>query len=446
MTDRDIEMSGIDEDGDNVGLSSGEKLKKHDSVLKNGWCSYFKVAVKEFFLGSWMNFLLIFTPLAFIGAGTCKEVEGGEEGARECKWPEGLIFTFALLSICPWAERLGFVTEDIAKYTNSTIGGLLNATFGNVTELVVAAFALKAGLLWVIQVSLLGSILSNSLLVLGCAFLVGGLRHPEQRFNRHMSSVNVSFLVMSTTTMLLPAILSASKQYHGGKDPKESEAELLVFSRITAVLTLASYGLFVWFQLKTHTHLFEDDEEDGDDDDDPPVLGFWGGIICLGIVTVFISFLSEFIVDTLKKTAKDSGVPALFIATILIPIVGNAAEHASAVIFAYKNKMAISMGIALGSSTQIAAFGVPFMVIVAWIVDKPLSMDFHLYQTATIFLSVMVVFSITRDGNSHWLAGWLLIMTYIIVGIGYWVHCDPDDPAGVGTCTFLKEHNATASD
>jgi calcium/proton exchanger cax len=250
------------------------------------------------------------------------------------------------VAIAPFAERLSFVTEQLAMYTNDTLGGLLNATFGNVTELIVSIFALRAGLYHIVQVNLLGSVLSNLLLVLGMALFFGGLKHETQTFNRNAASMNSSLLMLASMSVLFPTSLALSgQQLH--------EDSILLLSRVISMLLFLVYGAFLYFQLATHRHLFEGDEDE--DGDDEFVLGFYGALFWLGVITVIIAALSEVMVDAIEGAATSWGVPDIFIGVIVIPIVGNAAEHAAAVIFALKNKMDLALGIAVGSATQVRA-------------------------------------------------------------------------------------------
>jgi Ca2+:H+ antiporter len=230
-------------------------------------------------------------------------------------------------------------------------GGLLNATFGNATELIICIFALEDGLLRVVQVSLLGSVLSNMLLVLGCAFLVGGYRHKTQHFNKSAASTNVGMLMLAVMSLSFPAALEASGQAQmAGTTSAEKLGHELELSRWISLVLFTTYGAYLLFQLKTHQYLFEGEDDDEDEED---FLGYWGAIAWLTILTIFIALLSEVLVDAITGAAVDWGVSTIFIGAIIIPIIGNAAEHASAVLFAYRNKMDISLGVAIGSSTQV---------------------------------------------------------------------------------------------
>ena len=216
--------------------------------MKDGFAVYMQRATQELFFTNKLNYLLVCVPLAIISNG------GG--------WGDGITFTFSLIAICPLAERLGFVTEQLAGYTNSTVGGLLNASFGNATEMIVSMYALKAGLLRVVQLSLLGSILSNMLLVLGCAFLFGGMSRKEQYFNAEGVIINFGLLLLAVMGLSLPALLHFTHtELHG-------TASELALSRFSSTILLLIYLAFLYFQLVTHTHLYEDEEDDDDDDDD----------------------------------------------------------------------------------------------------------------------------------------------------------------------------------
>eukprot|EP01032_Pedospumella_encystans_P016814 gene16814-19166_t len=314
-----------------------------------------------------LNILLLCTPIAII--------------SYYADWPSTVTFIFSLLALAPLAERLGFVTEQLALHTNETVGGLLNASFGNATELIVAITALKRGLYKLVQLSLLGSILSNMLLVLGCAFFFGGIKHKNQYFGTISSQMNASLLMLATMGILFPTILSNTFQ--------ESRLGEMGFSRATSVILFLLYFAFLYFQLFSHKELYEEktdqrlgeqstngligpnveegvppmmrstsgekkegsevaEEEDEDEDED--LLGFNNSIIWLAIITVFISILSDAISGSIEDAAGSMGISKVFIAAILLPIVGNAAEHAGAVIFAMKGKLDLSLGVAIGSS------------------------------------------------------------------------------------------------
>jgi len=342
-------------------------------------------STKDILFTSSLNWLLLLIPVAVVA----KNVGVGD----------GWLFVFSLLPICPLAERLGYVTEQMATYTNPTLGGLLNATFGNLTEMIVSYFALKGGLLRVVQLSLLGSILSNMLLVLGCAFFAGGLKHKHQTFNKTGVGMNSALLLLAVISLSVPAVLHTTHtELHG----TQSEIAL---SRFTSCLLLGVYATFLYFQLVTHRDLF--DEEEGDDDEEEEVnQTFWACIGWLSVITVFISVLSDYLVDAIEGAADSMGMPVAFISVIILPIVGNAAEHASAVMFAMKNKMDLALGVAIGSSTQ------------------PLDLNLHVFETTTFILTVISVSFVVADGQSNWLKGLTLILAYAVVSAFFFFHKD----------------------
>ncbi|XP_068304353.1 vacuolar cation/proton exchanger 3-like [Pyrus communis] len=338
----------------------------------------------------------------------------------------GWVFLLSLLGIIPLAERLGYATEQLACYTGPTVGGLLNATFGNATELIISIYALKRGMIRVVQQSLLGSILSNMLLVLGCAFFSGGLVHSqrEQVFNKATSGVNSGLLLMAVMGLLFPAVLHSTRtELHYGK----SELSL---SRFTSCIMLVAYASYLFFQLRSQQNLYipvdqsENHTEENSDDEEAPEISKWESIIWLSILTVVISVLSEYLVNAIEGASVAMSIPVAFISVILLPIVGNAAEHAGAVMFAMKDKLDITLGVAIGSSTQISMFGIPFCVVVGWFMGCPMDLDFQLFETATLFITVLVV-AFMLQGTSNYFKGLMLILCYIIVAASFFVHRDP---------------------
>ncbi|KOO29548.1 vacuolar cation proton exchanger 2-like protein, partial [Chrysochromulina tobinii] len=286
-----------EEKGDDDDDDEPKEKKEPNDPFADGFGPYLSHSLDELF-NPWkspMNWLLLCTPFAYYG--------------HHHGWDDVTVFILSVLAIAPMAERVSFVTEQLAMHTSETIGGLLNATFGNVTELIVSLVALFGGMLRIVQVSLLGSILSNLLLVLGCAFFVGGLKYPEQKYSHKAQTLSFSLLLLAVLCIAMPTVLEIT---HDVEYPEHSSLDR--------------------------------------------VLGVSGAIFWLAMITVGISLLSEWLVDAIRGAADGLGVPDLFLGTIIIPIVGNAAEHAAAIIFAAKNKMELSLGIAVGSATQIALF------------------------------------------------------------------------------------------
>ncbi|CAN0928251.1 Vacuolar cation/proton exchanger 2, partial [Linum grandiflorum] len=274
----------------------------------------------------------------------------------------GWVFFLSLLGITPLAERLGYATEQIAYYSGPTVGGLLNATFGNATEMIVSVFALKSGMIRVIQQSLLGSILSNLLMVLGCAFFVGGIVHHDKKvqvFNKAAAAVDCGFLLVSVMGIIIPAVL------HATKTEVEIGKSELSLSRFSSCMMLLAYAAYLFFQLKSHQSLYnpineEDvlDEERHVKEEEVPEITKWEAISWLAILTLWVSVLSGYLVDAIQGASESSHLSMGFINVILIPIAGNSAAYATTIMFAIKDKQDITLGVAIGSSTQIAMFAV----------------------------------------------------------------------------------------
>lgn len=341
----------------------------------------------------------------------------------------GWIFFFSLLGIIPLAERLGYATEQLAFYTGPTVGGLLNATFGNATEMIISMYALKNGMIRVVQLSLLGSILSNMLLVLGCAFFCGGIHHQKlQKFTKETALVNSGLLLMAVMGLLFPAVLHFTHtELHQGK----SELSL---SRFSSCIMLVAYTCYLFFQLKSQKNLYspldEAGESNGEEDSDKneeAEIAQWEAIAWLAFLTLWIFFLSGYLVDALQGASNSMNVPVSFISVVLLPIVGNAAEHASAIMFAVKDKLDITIGVAIGSSTQISMFVIPFCVIVGWCMGKGMDLNFQLFETSVLFITVLVVVFMLQDGQSNYFKGLMLILCYMIVGASFFVHMDPSN-------------------
>ncbi|XP_011620859.1 vacuolar cation/proton exchanger 3 isoform X2 [Amborella trichopoda] len=339
----------------------------------------------------------------------------------------GWVFFFSSLGITPLAERLGYATEQLAFYTGPTVGGLLNATFGNATEMIISIYALKQGMIRVVQQSLLGSILSNMLLVLGCAFLSGGLVfcNKDQVFNKAAAVVNSGLLLMAVMGILFPAVLHFTHtEVHFGKSE-------LALSRFSSCIMLFAYVSYLYFQLKSHQNLpnsvneEDDGHEEDSDDEEVPEITQWETMCWLAILTLWISVLSGYLVDAIQGASESLNVPVAFISVILLPIVGNAAEHASAIMFAMKDKLDITLGVAIGSSTQISMFVIPFCVVVGWCMGKPMDLNFQLFETATLFITVLVVAFMLQEGTANYFKGLMLILCYLIVAASFFVHVDP---------------------
>lgn len=350
-------------------------------------------------LNYWLSVFLVFIPLGL--------------WAGRVKGSAVQVFGFNFLAIVPLAHLMGEATETLASHTGSLVGGLLNATFGNAVEVIVTVNAIRAGLIAVVQGSLIGSILSNMLLVLGMAFFVGGLRRKKAVFNLTGASANVTCLALGSIALALPTIFN---QIQG-----TSKESVLQVSRVSSIVLACVYILFLIFQLGTHAEEFASEETE-----EEPTLSACGSLLLLAACTVAVAACSEYLVDSIEGVSIDYGVPKAFIGLILLPIVGNAAEHITAVHAAARGKMDLALSIAVGSSTQVAVFIVPFAVLVGWIMDKEMSLDFNVFQAAVFVLAVFLTSSVLQDGATHWLEGAILVAIYIHIAIICWFI--PDDP------------------
>tara|TARA_A100001037_G_scaffold55280_1_gene47556 strand:+ start:492 stop:1703 length:1212 start_codon:yes stop_codon:yes gene_type:complete len=338
-----------------------------------------------------------------------------------------MTFLASMVAIMPLAFLMGKATEEIALRTSESIGGLLNATFGNAAEMIIAGMAIFAAaslaeegdfaasedMIDIVRASLVGSILGNLLLVLGLAFVWGGIHHKEQSFSPTAVGANGSLLLLAVVTLTMPtAYIFAVK----GDVTEES---ILNLSHVAAIILIALYGLFLLFQLRTHQELFATDGKHHHDD---PLMSYREAIVLLILATVVLGWMAEILVHSISKGASELGLKPLFIGVILLPFFGNAAEHFTAVTVAKRNKMDLSFAIAVGSSTQIAVFVAPVMVLIAWIVGVDLGFNFGVFETIAVFLSVLIANTIASDGKSNWLEGTMLLGTYAIMGAAFYLH------------------------
>ncbi|XP_020700263.2 vacuolar cation/proton exchanger 1a isoform X1 [Dendrobium catenatum] len=401
-------------------LSSSSLRKKSDnSLVSKVRCRVLRnllTNLQEVLLGTKLFVLFLAVPLAFV--------------AQNWRFGRTWVFALSLLGLIPLAERLSFLTEQISFYTGPTVGGLLNATCGNATELIIALFALHMGKIEVVKLSLVGSILSNLLLVLGTSFFCGGLVNlsKEQRFDRKQADANTALLLLGALCHMLPLML----RYTVNSDEGSFTAPTLAFSRATSIVMLAAYVAYLFFQLKTHGHLFKPQEENDTDDtvsDAESVIGFTTAIAWLVGMTILIAVLSQYAVCTIEAASESWGLSTSFISVILLPIIGNAAEHAGAIIFALKNKLDITLGVTLGSATQISMFVVPLSVIMAWIMGMQMDLDFKLLETGSLVGSILITLFSLRDGTSHYLKGFVLVLAYLVIGACFFVLRTPSDHA-----------------
>jgi Ca2+:H+ antiporter len=332
----------------------------------------------------------------------------------------GLIFATAALGIIPTAALMGRATEELAARSGPGIGGLLNVTFGNAPELIIALFALGQGLHEVVKASIVGSIIGNILLVLGAAMLAGGLGHKKQTFSRTGASVQTSMLLLAAAALLMPAIFELVE----GKGLPRPGAQIVDYgstvehlSLAVAIVLIVTYVLGLVFSLKTHRDIFN--PEYGDEDS-------WGwsvrtSVIALMIAGVLVGVMSEVLVSSISETSKSLGLSEFFIGVIVVAIVGNAAEHWVAVLVAMKDKMDLAVNIAVGSSAQVALFVAPVLVIASFFIGPhPLALVFNGFELGAILIAILIANYVTQDGESTWFEGVQLLAVYIVFGIAFY--------------------------
>lgn len=366
---------------------------------------------RYFIFGSWVNVLLLFIPLSFI--------------AEFLNWDAALRFSFSFLAIMPLAALLGTATDQMSMKLGQTLAGLLNASFGNAVEIIVGVAALLHDELRIVQTSMLGSILSNLLLVLGCSFFAGGLLYQQSEFDQTAAQASSSLMTLACITLVIPAAYHSSQAVHNPgdavkgvvSDVTESEAGLRFISRGTALLLLVVYVGYLIFQLKTHASLFESEQED----EEPPKMNIAAAATGLLGATVVTSFCADNLVGSIEETADLYHIPKQFIGVILLPIVANAAEHVTSVWMARKNKMPLTISICVGSAIQLATFVVPLLVIVGWITHHDLTLNFSNFETIVLFVSVLLVQFLIQDGKSNYMEGMMLITLYLVIAIAFWV-------------------------
>ncbi|HEY9854345.1 MAG TPA: calcium/proton exchanger [Stenomitos sp.] len=329
-------------------------------------------------------------------------------------WDPTVIFLTSSLAIVPLAKLMGYATEEIALKAGQGIGGLLNATFGNAVELIIAIMALQRGLVGVVQASITGSILGNILLVLGLSVLMGGIKYKKQTFNQTVAGTNAAMLTLSVVALLIPAAFVLTSPANVAVRGVQN------LSHWVAFVLLIIYGLSLLFSLGTHSHLY-DGSSHGEGVEEPK-LSMPKAIALLLVATGLVALESEFLVGSIEAVTHQWGLSELFIGVILIPLIGNAAEHLTSVTVAMKNKMDLSLGIAVGSSLQIALLVAPILVLVGWAIGQPLTLHFNLFEVVAIAAAVAIANLIALDGESNWFEGAQLLGTYLIVGLAFFFH------------------------
>ena len=344
----------------------------------------------------YLYILLIFIPVTIAG-----KIMG---------FSDTMLFVCSALAIIPLAGVMGKSTDDIAGFCGQRVGGLLNATFGNATELIIAFVAMKEGMFDVVKASLAGSVIGNILLVLGMSMLAGGLRYKTQTFNRDSINLTSSMLLFSVLGLAIPAIFTHAL-------PESSlTTEYEGFSVVVALLMLSVYVMQFVFSFVTHRNMFEEsvpsDEEEEHSASLPKAIGL------LVASTICIAVLSEIFVGTVEPMAESAGLHKTFVGIILVPIIGNAAEHSSAIIMAVKNKMNAAIEIALGSSLQIILFVVPVLTLLS-LFFTPMSIVFTPFEIVSVTGAVLIANRVASDGESNWLEGFQLVTVYVMIGAAF---------------------------
>jgi Ca2+:H+ antiporter len=341
--------------------------------------------------------LLLFTPTTIVGA-----VFG---------FSPSVLFFFSALAIVPLAKFIGQATEELSARSGPALGGLINATFGNATELVIGLFAIRVGLVEVVKASLTGSIIGNLLLVLGTAMFAGGVRYKAQTFNRTAARASASTLLLAVIAITIPAIFFQTTT------SVTREATIESLSLLVSVLMMMTYLAGVWFSLRTHVHLYTHEAE--------PNEGRWSvtkSITILLIATLALASMSDILVRSIEPVVRSFGWTQLFIGVVVVAVVGNAAEHTSAILVAAKNQMDLALQLSIGSATQIAMFAAPVLVLTSILFPQPMSLVFSTFELASIILSVLIVNLVIGDGESNWFEGLQLLVAYAIIAAAFYLH------------------------
>jgi Ca2+:H+ antiporter len=350
---------------------------------------------------NWLLWLLLAAPVAI--------------GASYLHAAPLIVFAASAIAIVPLSGLLGHATEELAARTGPTLGGLVNASLGNLAELIIAILALRAGLVDLVKASITGSIIGNLLLVLGAAQLAGGLKYRTQKFNPHFAGTSISLLVIAAVGLIVPTLFLAAH-------PDPLRAATVRLSEWVAAFLIVGYALYLIYSMGTHKSAFDALEEETFDEAPAGAAPPWSlqrTIIVLVVVAAAIGWMSELLVGATEVTVHSLGLSNVFVGLILIPIIGNAAEHSSAVLMARKNRMDLAASIAIGSSVQVALFVAPVLVFVGLIFDHPLDLAFGTFEVASVTLAVWITSAIVIDAESNWLEGSFLLLVYGVLAVAF---------------------------
>lgn len=358
----------------------------------------------KFSKSSAIYFLLVFAPIAVV-----LNLVGADHL---------ILFAMAIIGLIPLAKLIGDSTEHLATHYGATLGSLLNVTFGNAAEIIISVVAINAGLIELVKASITGSILGNIMLIFGLSLIAGGVKHKEQIFNRENAGLQSSLIFLAIIGLAIPTILSTTVL-----KPIDlvNQLKLQILSDVLAIVLICVYVAGILFTFFTHKHLFV--APGGAEEVLEQNHNQWSkrkSFLILGASMVGVVAVSEILVGSVEETSKQFGFGELFVGAIIVGIVGNAAEHSSAILLARKGKIDLSIGIAAGSGTQIALFVVPFLVMVGIILGQPFTLEFTLYELATLFLAAIIMNLIAHDGKSNWFEGIMLTAVYLIIAIGFY--------------------------
>jgi Ca2+:H+ antiporter len=354
-------------------------------------------SIPAFLFGNKLNVLIVFLPVALV--------------LRVIGANDVLVFVTSALAVIPLAGLIGAATEEVARYVGPGLGGFLNATFGNAAELIIAILALREGLTEVVKASLTGSLLGNLLLVLGLSMLVGGWGRVAQTFNRTHVGASAGLLLLTVAALVLPDIYAEAL---GGATPLQAPS-IITISVLVSVVMLITYAASLVFSLRTHRPVLSP----GHADEDPPLLTQRNALVLLFGATALTGLAAEVLVGSIEHAATALGLSDLFIGAVVVAIVGNAAEHFSAVLFARRDHMDLAVGIALGSAAQIGLLVAPIAVLISLVVGHPMALVFDHFELGAMLFAVLGVSLLVLDGESNWFEGTLLLAIYCVIAIIY---------------------------
>jgi Ca2+:H+ antiporter len=362
---------------------------------------------------NWLLSLLVFFPIALV-------LEYAVHASSL------VVFATSGIAIVPLAALMGRATEHLAQRLGEGVGGLLNATFGNAAELIIAIVALRAGLVDLVKASITGSIIGNILLVFGASALWGGLKYQMQRFNKTAASLSSTLLVLSAIGLVVPAIFHLVVGQRGSVPIPGGERVITeqTLSFEIAVVLLITYALSLVFSLRTHSHLYVGEAGEHTHDLVPGgAPSIPRAVAVLLLATVGVAVMSELLVGAVEETARTFGMNEVFVGVILVALIGNAAEHSSAIMMSARNKMDAAITIAVGSSIQVALFVAPFLVLLSHVIaPTPMDLRFTTLEVVAVGISVWIMSLVAQDGESHWMEGVQLLAVYVILGMAfYWL-------------------------